>query len=35
MIAPMLETSHSSKERVSAFQRKLYQKAKQQPEFRF
>lgn len=31
----MLETSFSSKERVSALQRKLYQKAKQQPEFRF
>ena len=31
----MLKTSFSSKERVSALQRKLYQKAKQQPEFRF
>ncbi len=31
----MLKTSYSSKERVSALQRKLYQKAKQQPEFRF
>jgi RNA-directed DNA polymerase len=31
----MLKTSCSSKERVSALQRKLYQKAKQQPEFRF
>lgn len=31
----MLETSNYSKETVSALQRKLYQKAKQQPEFRF
>ena len=31
----MLTTSHCSKESVSALQRKLYQKAKQQPEFRF
>jgi retron-type reverse transcriptase len=31
----MLTTSYCSKERVSALQRKLYQKAKQQPEFRF
>ncbi|MBT3877420.1 MAG: hypothetical protein HON76_13930 [Candidatus Scalindua sp.] len=31
----MLITSYCSKERVSALQRKLYQKAKQQPGFRF
>ncbi len=31
----MLLTSYHSKERVRALQRKLYQKAKQQPEFRF
>lgn len=31
----MLETSKDSKETVRALQRKLYQKAKQQPEFRF
>ncbi|MBT3812110.1 MAG: hypothetical protein HOF98_04730 [Gammaproteobacteria bacterium] len=31
----MLETSFDSKERVRALQRKLYQKAKQQPGFRF
>jgi len=31
----MLETSKDSKERVRALQRKLYQKAKQQTEFRF
>jgi hypothetical protein len=31
----MLETSTSSKETVSALQRKLYQKAKHQPTFRF
>jgi RNA-directed DNA polymerase len=31
----MLITSYCSKESVSALQRKLYQKAKQQPEFRF
>jgi RNA-directed DNA polymerase len=31
----MLETSNGSKERVRALQRKLYRKAKQEPEFRF
>lgn len=31
----MLETSCDSKERVRALQRKLYRKAKQEPEFRF
>lgn len=31
----MLETSHHSRERVRALQRKLYRKAKQEPEFRF
>lgn len=31
----MLETSYDSKERVRALQRKLYRKAKQEPEFRF
>ena len=31
----MLETSKNSKEGVRVLQRKLYQKAKQQTEFRF
>ncbi|MFT5259424.1 MAG: RNA-directed DNA polymerase [Gammaproteobacteria bacterium] len=31
----MLETSKDSKETVRELQRKLYQKAKQQPAFRF
>ena len=31
----MLETSQHSRERVRALQRKLYRKAKQEPDFRF